>query len=218
MEWDAVQLYLEKFLPQRHPAFLRMEEEARRDGFPIIEALSGQLCYLTAKLINARRIYELGSGFGYSTAWFAKALLENGGGDANWGEVWHVVWDEELSRQARGNLEEMGYADVVRFEIGEAVESLQRAEGKFDLILLDIDKEGYPAAVPHIEAKLRHGGVLIADNMLRDGRMMNESQWRESDRGIAEFTKMIHESPDWDMTISPLRDGVMVAQYKGRKG
>lgn len=217
MEWFAVQRYLENYLPERHPVFLRMEEEARLNDFPIIGALSGQLCYLTAKLINARRIYELGSGFGYSTAWFAKALLENGAHEGNAGEVYHVVWDEELSQQARRNLEEMGYADVVRFEIGEAVEALQRAEGHFDLILLDIDKEGYPAAVPHIEAKLRPGGVLIADNLLRDGRMLDEREWRESDRGIAEFTRILHESPHWEFTISPLRDGVMVAQYKGRK-
>src|SRR4051812_43158849 len=87
--------YLEKLVPKRHSELARMERQARRTGFPIIGPAVGQLCYLLARAIGARRIFELGSGFGYSTAWFARAVKENGGG-----EVHHVVWDDGLSREA----------------------------------------------------------------------------------------------------------------------
>lgn len=70
-----------------------MEAYAREAHFPIIGPTAGQFCYLMARAIGARRIFEMGSGFGYSTAWFARAVKENGGGT-----VFHVVWDEALTR------------------------------------------------------------------------------------------------------------------------
>src|SRR3954471_10140785 len=85
------------------PVLLRMEEEARRDRFPIIGPAAGKFCYMMARAIKAQRIFELGSGYGYSTLWFARAVRENGGG-----VVHHTVWDEDLQRRARANIEEAG--------------------------------------------------------------------------------------------------------------
>ena len=78
-----------------------MEEHARRTSFPIVGPAAGHLCYLIARMIGARRVFEMGSGFGYSTAWFARAVRENGGG-----EVHHVVWDEGLSARASAEASE----------------------------------------------------------------------------------------------------------------
>src|SRR5690349_12039836 len=116
------------------PAELRdMEQTAEATKFPIIGPSSGQLCYLVARMIGARRIFGLGSGYGYSTAWFARAVRENGGG-----EVHHVVWDEDLSRRARTHLDRLGYTDLVRYHVAEAVETLRQTDGPFDLIFNDI--------------------------------------------------------------------------------
>ncbi len=119
-------------------------------------------------MIGARRVFELGSGFGYSTAWFARAVTENGGG-----EVYHVVWDEELSRQAQTHLAVLGYNGIVRYHVGEAVQTLRETAGPFDLIFNDINKEDYADSLPVIAGKLRPGGVLIVDNMLWHGRIFD---------------------------------------------
>src|SRR5207244_6220292 len=103
-----VAAYLDDLVPPRPARLAELEAEARRTGFPIIGPATRHLCYLLARLSNARHVFELGSGFGYSTAWFARAVKANGGGT-----VHHVVWGEGLSREARDNLAALGLADAV---------------------------------------------------------------------------------------------------------
>lgn len=200
--------YLESLVPARAPELAAMEERARETGFPIIGPAVGQLCYLIARMIGARRIFELGSGFGYSTAWFARAVRENGGG-----VVHHVVWDEGLSTEAREHLAALGLDDLVEYHVAEAVGELRDAEGPFDLIFNDIDKEGYPASIPVIHEKLRPGGVLIVDNMLWHGRIFDPADDSPATAGIREAARMIQEEPGWIASLVPIRDGVLVA-YK----
>ena len=157
--------YLDGLVQPRPPEMQAMEAEAERIDFPIIGPASGYLCYQMARMISAKRVFELGSGFGYSTAWFARAVTENGGG-----EVYHVVWDEELSQQARRHLATLGYDGMIRYRVGEAVQTLRKTPGTFDLIFNDIDKEDYADSLLVIAEKLRPGGVLIVDNMLWHGR------------------------------------------------
>jgi len=183
-----------------------MERMAKKTRFPIIGPAVGQLCYLLARSIGARRVFELGSGFGYSTAWFARAVKENGGG-----EVHHVVWDEELSARARKHLSALGLDDVVRYSVGEAVETLRSAAGEFDLIFNDIDKRGYPASLSVIESKLRRGGLLITDNLLWDGRIFDVRDRDADTEGVRKLTRMITRSPLWTSSIAPIRDGVLIA-------
>ena len=94
---DALEKYLDGLVPERPSELQKMEAYAREHSFPIVGPASGQACYQIARMVKARRIFELGSGYGYSTAWFARAVQENGGG-----EVHHVVWDAQLSKIARG--------------------------------------------------------------------------------------------------------------------
>src|SRR6187431_2189234 len=152
---DKVSDYLERLVPARHPELVAMENYAREQDFPIIGPVVGHLCYQVARMIGARRVFEMGSGFGYSTAFFARAVEENGGG-----VVHHVVWDDALSQRARMHLGAMGYDGVVRYHVGEAIDALRMEPGPFDLVFNDVDKHAYPASVPVIESKLRSGGVL----------------------------------------------------------
>ncbi|MGH2627245.1 MAG: O-methyltransferase [Anaerolineales bacterium] len=199
--------YLESLVPQRHPELRAMEERARRTDFPIIGPVAGRFCYLVAKLIGARRIFELGSGFGYSTAWFARAVSEHGSG-----EVHHVVWDAVLSREARERLARMGFAGLVRYHVGEAVETLRQIDGPFDLIFNDIDKRGYPDAFPVIAQKLRAGGVLIVDNLLWSGRIFDPADSSPDTEGVRAFTRVVFDDPGWTATIVPIRDGLLLAR------
>jgi len=201
--------YLDDLVPERPAELREMERIAESTNFPIIGPASGNLCYLIARLIGARRIFELGSGYGYSTAWFARAVRENGGG-----EVHHVVWDADLSRRARKHLETLGYSDLVRFHVAEAVETLRGTDGPFDIIFNDIDKAGYPASIDAILPKLRKGGALIIDNLLWSGRILDPNDTSANTEGVREVTRRIMDSGDWIASIVPIRDGVLVAYRK----
>ena len=198
--------YLEALVPKRSPELEAMEVIASKINFPIIGPTSGHLCYLIARMIGARQIFELGSGFGYSTAFFARAVRENGGGVVN-----HVVWDKKLSEKAKHHLSALGFNDVVKYHVCEAVEALHNADGPFDLIFNDIDKEAYPDALPIIEAKLKPGGVLIVDNMLWSGRVFDPSDKSPETLAILELSRMLTTSPHWTSALVPIRDGLMVA-------
>jgi len=202
--------YLDALVPARHPELVSMEQWAREHRFPIVGPASGNLCYLVARMIGARQVYELGSGYGYSTAWFCRAVQENGGGT-----VHHVVWDEELSQRARGHLAALGYGDLVRYHVGEAVQALTAEEdASFDLIFNDIDKDGYPKALPVTAAKLRPGGVLIIDNMLLRGRILDPEASGADLDGVREFTRRITTDDAWITTLVPIRDGLIVARRR----
>src|SRR6266566_3303351 len=207
-----------RLAPPRPARLAELEAEARRTGFPIIGPATGHLCYLLTRLSNARQVFELGSGFGYSTAWFARAVKENGGGI-----VHHVVWDDRLSREARENLVALGLADgladVVQFHVGEAVAALQEAAGPFDVIFNDIDKQDYPKALDVITTKLRPGGLLLVDNMLWSGRIFERRDTSPATRGVRELTRRIQTDPSWIASVIPVRDGLLVAQrVEGRLG
>ncbi len=206
---NQIETYLDGLVPPRQPEMQSMEAYARQTGVPIVGPASGQFCYLIARLIGARRVFELGSGYGYSTAWFARAVTENGGGSVD-----HVVWDEKLSRMAREHLSNLGFDSVVRFTVGEAVDALSRADGPFDLIFNDIDKHGYPDSLPVIAEKLRPGGVLIVDNLLWHGEVFDENNHSRDTDAVRKFTEIITTSPGWIASLVPIRDGLMVAMKK----
>lgn len=198
--------YLEKLVPERPPEMLSMEEYAKKVNFPIIGPVCGHLCYQVARMIRARAVFEMGSGYGYSTAWFARAVMENGGG-----KVHHVVWDENLSKDARQHLEALGYASFIEYHVAEAIETLSQTPGPFDLIFNDIDKECYPESLPMIREKLRPGGVLIVDNLLWHGQVLDGNDKDESTEGVRELTRILTTDPDWVSSLIPIRDGMLVA-------
>ena len=198
--------YLDGLVPERHPVLREMEDVARRTDFPIIGPACGHLCYLLTRLIGATQVFELGSGFGYSTAWFARAVRENGGG-----RVHHVVWDEKLASRARDYLERMDLTDVVEFHMGEAVATLREHGGPFDIVFNDIDKDGYPASLGVIVDRVRRGGLLITDNLLWSARILDQADKSAATEGVRELTKRVHADPRWIPAIVPLRDGMLVA-------
>ncbi len=233
------------------PLLAEMEARAQAEGFPIIGPLVGPWLYTLSRLVDARRIFELGSGYGYSTWYFCKAVMDGGAGtpagqmvdgasssdpntegpasvpaatdhsSAAGPVVVHTVWDAQLSADARANMGRAGFSELVRFIEGEAVAALRDAEDGWDVIFMDIDKEGYPGALPVIEAKLRPGGLLLVDNILWSGTVVPRRQpsdpddQRPSTVAIRQLTTMLRDSPRWELLILPLRDGVAVARFRG---
>lgn len=218
--YSELRPYLDSLVPPRRPIVQEMERYAEEHDFPIVGPASAYFMYTIAKMVKARQVYEMGSGFGYSTAWFAKAVQENGGGVVD-----HVVWDEELSQTAREKLGELGYpaydgptpgVTKIRYTVGEAVEALAKTTQPFDLIFNDIDKEAYPMALEAAEKRLKPGGVFFTDNVIWKGKVIEK--YRDNDaqtKAILEFNERITQSDRWDASIIPIRDGIMMGVFQG---
>jgi caffeoyl-CoA O-methyltransferase len=207
--YDNLQEYLTSLVPPREPVLREMEEYAEKHKFPALGPVCGYYCYQLARMMRATSVFELGSGYGYSTAWFAKAVRENGGG-----VVHHTVWDDRLSAMAKDYLARLGLDALVEFHNAEAVETLRQTAGTFDIIFNDIDKEGYPDSLPVIKSKLRPGGLLIIDNMIWHGQILDENDREKSTEAIRRFTRDVTTDPDWIVSLTPIRDGMIVAYKK----
>lgn len=209
INFDHLQDYLTSLVPPRDPILQEMEAYAEKNNFPALGPVCGYYCYQLARMMRATSVFELGSGYGYSTAWFAKAVRENGGG-----VVHHTVWDDKLSAMAQEYLAKLGFSDLVKFHNAEAVATLRQTSGAFDIIFNDIDKEGYPDSLPIIKSKLRSGGLLIIDNMIWHGQILDSNDHEESTEAIRRFTRDVTTDSDWIVSLTPIRDGMIVAYKK----
>ncbi|MEM7111031.1 MAG: O-methyltransferase [Chloroflexota bacterium] len=210
INYDQLQTYMNGLVPERPLELQKMEAYAEEHNFPIIGPASGHFCYQIARLTGAKRIFEMGSGYGYSTYWFAKAVAENSNGSSD-GEVHHVVWDDDLSQMARDHLGKLGYGHLVKYHVSEAVGMLRQTDGPFDIIFNDILKYDYPKSIPIIAEKLRPGGVLLIDNMLWGGGIWDESKTDEYTEGVRESTRLLTESDSWISSLVPVYDGLIMA-------
>ncbi len=198
--------YLDSLVPNRPDEIVNMETYAREHSFPIIGPAAGQFLYMFARATKATRVFEMGSGYGYSTYWFAKAVQENGGG-----EVHHVVWDQHLSHLAQEHLARLGVGMLIKYHVKEAIAVLNETTGPFDIIFCDIDKHAYPDALTAVEPKLRSGGAFIIDNMLWSGRIFDRLERDPNTKGVRLLTTMLKNRPNFISSLVPIRDGLMVA-------
>jgi len=200
--------YILELLPDRHPVIAEMEEEARARDVPIVGPAVGTLLSLLARSIGARRVFELGSAIGYSTAFFAEAVGEEG-------RVFYTDGGEENARKAGRYLDRLGLSGRVEIRVGEAVSILKATPGDFDVVFIDIDKDGYPAALEAAAPRVRPGGYLLADNVLWSGRVVDAGSRDAATEGIREFNRRLFDRRDFEAVIVPLRDGVAIARRRG---
>jgi len=198
-----IEEYLQGLLPRRDPVLAEMESLASKRDFPIVGPLVGALLQILASSIQARRILELGSGFGYSAIWFARAAGPSG-------RVLATETSSENVSLGRGFLDRAGLGNRVEFRGGNALEIAAGLEGPFDIVFNDIDKRDYPRAFEVAEALLRPGGLFISDNMLWKGNVLEKSP-DDATRGVRELTRLLQTSPQYLTTLIPLRDGVSVS-------
>ena len=214
----SIDEYLLEVIPARDEVLTEMEAYARENRFPIVGPLVGRVLHQLVLLTNPTRIFEMGSGFGYSAYWMAKALRQP--------EASIICTDgsQENADRAAGYLARGGIANRIDYRVGNALEIIDETEGDFDIIYNDIDKDGYPEAFRKAIPRLRSGGLFITDNMLWLGRVVTydtdadvqgldeEEQWvHNTTVGVKELTRLLYSSPDVFTTIIPLRDGVSVA-------
>ena len=205
-----VEAYMRGLLARHdEPVLLDMEAEAERSNFPIIGRLVGVTVEVLTRGIGARRVFELGSGYGYSAYWFALAMGPEG-------EVHCTDLDPANEAKALGYLGRAGLADRIRWHVGEAVTNLDATDGDFDVVYSDIDKDGYPDAWRTARERVRVGGLYICDNVLWYGSVTlteppGTGRRSRTIEAILEHNRLIAEDERYLSTIVPTRDGVMVA-------
>jgi caffeoyl-CoA O-methyltransferase len=200
----AVEKYFYGLLPERDPVLRDMEQQARERNIPIVGPAVARVLFQYARLINARKIFELGSAIGYSTMWWAQAVGEGG-------EVFYTDGDQKKADEARGYFQRAKLENRIRIQVGDALELLSEQKQEFDIIFNDVDKEDYPRVLHLVKARLRRGGLFITDNVLWSGKVTQEKPQEESTRAIQEFNQKLYAMEDFFTTILPLRDGVAVS-------
>jgi predicted O-methyltransferase YrrM len=212
-----VDRYIEELLVPPDPALERGLADASAAGLPHIAVSpnEGKLLYLVARLVRPRRILEIGTLGGYSATWLARAL-EPGG------RLVTLELDARPAEVARRNLARAGVGERVEVRVGPAAASLQalvaeRAE-PFDVVFIDADKEGYPAYLDLSLRLSRAGTVILADNLIRGGRVLEASSDPHV-RGVREFNALLARDPRLDSIILPILreslDGVSISIVKG---
>lgn len=195
------------------PVINAMEAYGRKHKFPIIDRLVGAFVHMIALTSGAKTVFELGSGFGYSAYWFAKAVGPQG-------KVYCTDGDDKNQRRAQDYLKKAGLWGRIEYQVGDAVRSLKKTKTpkEFDIVYNDIDKHGYPDAWKVARERLKPGGLYICDNTLWFGRVIEEKVtddvapgWTEA---IREHNDIIFEDKDFDATLVPLRDGVIIARKR----
>lgn len=192
--WDAVDRALEAWLAPQDDALLAATQSAARAGLPevAVSPAQGRLLEVLARVIGARRILELGTLAGFSTIWLARALPAGG-------TLVTLELEPDRARIARENVDRAGCGGAVEIMVGPAMRSLEsmRAAGAppFDLVFVDADKENCPGYLEHALALSRPGTLIVVDNAIRRGRLIDPGTGDPSVDGVRVMMDAIRRHP-----------------------
>jgi caffeoyl-CoA O-methyltransferase len=201
-----VEDYLYQMLPARDEVLADMEADAAENDYAIVGPAVARVLYQLAVISGAKKIFEMGSAIGYSTVWWARAVGENG-------QVVYTDGDPKRAEKAKAYFERAGVTKRIKVRVGDALEFLSEEKEQYDIIFNDVDKTDYPRVFRLALPRLKSGGLFITDNVLWSGKLRRPNP-DEPTKAIAEFNKLIFQSPDLFTTILPIRDGVAVCVKK----
>jgi predicted O-methyltransferase YrrM len=197
-----IDAYVESLFVADDPILAQGLTDAAAAGLPQIQVSpnQGKTLYLLTRMCGARRVLEIGTLGGYSTTWLARALGETG-------SVTTLELDQRHAAVARKNLDRAGVGARVVIEVGPAAETMQRmidrGEPPFDLIFIDADKPGYSRYLDLSIKLARSGTVILADNLIRDGAVMDATVEDENARAAREFNAKLAAHPQLESIIIP---------------
>ena len=195
--------YILDLMPRQSEVLEEMYQYGTGRNFPLIGPLCGQFLRQMALVSRAKRIFEMGSGFGYSAAWFSLGMPDDG-------SIICTDGDPENKDRAVSYFKRLGIDHKIEFHVGMAQDILKQYDGPFDIIFNDVDKEQYPGTLDIALPRLRKGGLFITDNALWHGKVIDP----EGDiytTGVKEFNKLSFGRTDIVTMIVPLRDGMAVS-------
>jgi predicted O-methyltransferase YrrM len=203
---EHVQSYLERLRPERDPLLAEMEALAVRDGVPIVEWETGRFLATLAAALAPSTVLEVGTAIGYSTVHMARELPAGS-------RIVTLERDPERIAAARGFWERAGVTDRIELVEGDALESIERLAGPFDLVFLDATKTEVQDYLDRLEGKLASRCVLVVDNLLMSGEAAlpedAETRWRHDSLAAARAAaRDLMASSEWLFSLLPIGDGV----------
>ncbi|WP_236147312.1 O-methyltransferase [Mycolicibacterium sp. CH28] len=185
-DWQPVDDLLDRLLVGDDPALTAALADSAAAGLPPIEvsAQSARLLYLLTRIRGARRVLEIGTLGGYSTICLARGVGAEG-------SVVTLEYEPRHAEVARINLERAGVADRVDIVVGAALDSLPGLTGDFDLVFIDADKENNTAYVQWAIDLGRPGTVIVVDNVVRQGRILDPADGDRQARGVRDMLEMM---------------------------
>lgn len=199
-EWTQVDNYFADRLAPAGGEFAAARQANRDANLPAIDVtpLQGKFLELLVRISGARRILEIGTLGGYSTLWLARGMPEGG-------RIVTLELDPRHAAVARANLERGGVLDRVELIVGSAADTLPQlkstATGPFDFIFIDADKENYPLYLEWSLKLARPGTVIVADNMVREGKIVREDCHEAQVEGVRRFTELTAAEPRLSATV-----------------
>ena len=191
---NEIDAYIDDLFVDADPVLDAALADMSAAGLPDIQVSAGQgkLLYLLAKIAGAGRILEIGTLGGYSTIWLARALRDGG-------RLVTLEYDPHHADVAEANIARAGLADKVEIIVGAALDTLpdvaERADGAFDLVFLDADKINYVGYLDWSLKLTRAGGLIVADNVIRAGKVLEPEKYDESAVGAARFNAALAAEP-----------------------
>jgi caffeoyl-CoA O-methyltransferase len=201
--------YLDSLLAPRDAVMTRLEQEYEANNVPAVGPFVGALLLLLARTAGARTMLELGTATGYSAAWLLRSSEE--------ARLVTLELDPRRAEEARRNLDELGVGARAEVVERDALEYLREDRKAYDLVFNDLlNSLGSEAAVRECFAlsleRLRPGGLLIADNALRRGEVLNPKG--QGAKNVVLWNRLVADDNGLDSTLIPLRDGVSVARLR----
>ena len=206
---DNLQAYMDSLVPKRDAVLARMEEEADREGIPIVEEHEGRLLYLLVRIARAKRVLELGTATGYSGIWLLRAT--------DGGTLTTYEMDHARAERARKNFAEAGFGERALVLEENAVQGLPKLEARFDVCFIDLlnsfrSEEVTRQAVELCLERLDPGALLMADNALRQGEVLKPEN--QQAKNVVFYNDFVAKHPRLESVVIPIRDGLSVARVK----
>jgi predicted O-methyltransferase YrrM len=206
--WTSVDNYITGLFIPADPATQEAIADSEATGLPSINVApnEGKLLMLLAQICHAQKILEIGTLGGYSTIWLARGM-------ASGGSLITLELDPKHAEVARNNIDRAGFANAVEIRIGAALDALPQLvaehRGPFDLIFIDADKDNYPQYLAWALKLSRRGTLIVADNVIRDGEVIDPKNPDPRVQGTRRFNQLLAAEP---------RVNATVIQTVGRKG
>jgi len=211
---DTMQRYIRATGASHSEIQEEMAAYADEHGFPIIGPDAGAVLRMLARLTDAERVFEFGSGYGYSASWFLAGGAE---------EVVLTEIDEAELDMARDFLARAGHTDRATYELGDAVEVVDEYDGPFDVVLIDHDKPRYAKGFDKARPKIPEGGVVVADNMTHGPIDLDEltayfaddeplpADASDGTEGVANYVEHVRADPAFESFVLPVGSGICLS-------
>lgn len=207
---EVLASYFNSFCQSPYHQLADLEKQATASKFPIIGRQTGRVLQHYAALLKARSVFEMGSGFGYSALWFAAGMHPEG-------EISCTDFSAKNLQQIESLWREIGLLQKINCHAGDAIATIEKSAGIFDIVFVDVDKHLYVQAFEAAWPRIRDGGLLIVDNILWKGSVLRPPAGDTATESIQLLTRMVFNRTDTNPLLLPVDDGILIVEKNPRR-